>query len=271
MKIILAHTPDADDAFMFYKLIKEKYYKGFLFEHVFKDIESLNHDAMNERYDVTAISFHAYPYVSDRYVLSSAGSSFGINYGPILVSKKRMRKIKGRKIATPGKYTTACLLLKIYEKDFKEVTVNFDKVLELVLTGKVDAGLLIHEGILNYKKYGLYKILDLGKFWYKNFKLPLPLGGVAIRNSFDMDLIEKIRNCIYESISYSIRNPNEAISYASRFFREKDEKLLIKFIKMFVNELTLNMGNIGRKALEKLYEMAMDEKLIKKDFNLIIV
>ncbi len=271
MKLVIAHTPDSDDAFMFYKLVKHKYCNGFYFEHVIKDIEELNLDAINGRYDVTAISFHAYAYAYKNYSLLSVGSSFGLNYGPILVSKRRIRKIKGRKIATPGKYTTASLLLKVYEKDFKEVPVPFDKVLEYVISGKVDAGLLIHEGILNYKKYKLYKVLDLGKFWYKKFKLPVPLGGLAIKRIFDIDTAEFIKRCIYNSIKYSFENFDEAFDYAKRFSRERDEKCLRKFIRMFVNELTLDMKSIGRKSIERLFEIAKEEKLIANDVIITVI
>ncbi len=270
MKIILAHTPDADDAFMFYKLVKSKFCGNFYFEHIFKDIESLNVDAFEDKYDVTAISFHAYGYVSDKYFLSSAGSSFGLKRGPVIVSKERFKDIKGLKVAVPGKYTSSRVLLKFYEKNVKEIFIPFDKVFEYIIKDIVDAGVVIHEGMLTYSRYKLKKLLDLGEFWYEQFKLPTPLGGVAISRRYGTIIASKLKKCIYDSISYSMKNFNEAFNYAIKFSREQNEKIVKDFIKMFVNELTLDVGDLGRKSIKKLLEISKELGFIK-NINLEVI
>src|SRR3954452_9229586 len=215
--ITVAHSPDSDDAFMFYGLATGKLSTdGLKFEHTLKDIQTLNEDAREGVYDVTAISFHAYAYVADKYALLPHGASIGDKYGPIVVSKepRDAADIPSMKIAVPGELTSAYLALRIYNKDFQHVVVPFDQIIDAVRAGDADAGLLIHEGQLFYNQMGLHKVLDLGEWWHDKTGLPLPMGGNVIRRDLGPDLMKRVSKCLHESIVYSMDNREDALAYA---------------------------------------------------------
>ncbi|CAN5445544.1 ABC transporter substrate-binding protein [soil metagenome] len=264
-KITVAHSPDSDDAFMFYGLATNKLEtEGLKFEHTLKDIQSLNEDAKNGVFDVTAISFHAYAYVADKYALLPHGASIGDKYGPILVSKepRDASEISTMKIAIPGELTSAFLALRIYNKDFQYVVYPFDEIIEAVQKGEVDAGLLIHEGQLFYNQMGLYKVLDLGEWWYDKTGLPLPMGGNVIRRDLGKDLMKKVSKYLHESIVYSMDNREDALSYAMQFARDMQPELADRFVAMWVNDLTLDYGDRGREAVKRLLKEGVDKGII---------
>ena len=253
--ITVAHSPDSDDAFMFYGLATGKLTTdGLKFEHTLKDIQSLNEDARKGVYDVTAISFHAYAYVADKYALLPHGASIGDNYGPIVVAKepREADEIGEMKIAIPGELTSAYLALRIYNKDFKHVVVPFDEIIDAVENGEADAGLLIHEGQLFYNQLGLHKILDLGEWWHEKTGLPLPMGGNAIRRDLGPELMSQISKHLHESIVYSMENREDALAYAMQFARDMQPELADRFVAMWVNDLTLDYGMRGREAVTRL-------------------
>jgi len=254
--ISVAHSPDSDDAFMFYALATNKIDTGALeFEHVLKDIQTLNEEARKGTYDVTAISFHAYAYVADKYALLPHGASIGDNYGPIVVANEEMdpSELSRVKIAVPGTLTSAFLALSIYSPDFKYEVVPFDRIIEAVTAGKCDAGLLIHEGQLYYHNLGLHKILDLGEWWHEHTGgLPLPMGGNAIRRDIGQETIREVSALLKESIQYSLDNREDALQYAMQFARDMDPALADRFVAMWVNELTLDYGERGREAVRRL-------------------
>jgi 1,4-dihydroxy-6-naphthoate synthase len=253
--ITVAHSPDSDDAFMFYGLATGKLAtEGLKFEHTLKDIQSLNEDARKGVYDVTAISFHAYAYVADTYALLPHGASIGDNYGPIVVSREphAREEIGNMTIAVPGELTSAYLALRIYNKDFRHVVLPFDEVIDAVQNGEADAGLLIHEGQLFYNQLGLHKILDLGEWWHEKTGLPLPMGGNAIRRDLGKDLMQQVSKHLHESIVYSMDNREDALAYAMQFARDMQPELADRFVAMWVNDLTLDYGVRGREAVQKL-------------------
>ena len=254
--MLVAHTPDVDDAFMFYAMINGKVKTRLKLNYLIEDIETLNKMAFEGKLDVTALSAHAYAYLDDKYRILSAGASVGDGYGPIVVAKRRIEKLENCKIAIPGKYTTAYLLLTLALDKFKSVEMKFDKIIDAVMSGKVDAGLLIHEGQITYEKYGLVKILDLWEWWFEQTKLPLPLGlNVINRKISESDQREFLR-VMRESIKYALENNDEALDYAMKYSRGLDRNLAKKFALMYVNEYTYKMSPKVVKALEKLYEMA---------------
>ena len=264
--IHVAHSPDSDDAFMFYPLVAEKIdTKGLKFKHVLKDIESLNRDAKEGKWEVSAISFHAYPYVADKYVVLPSGGSVGEGYGPVVVYKKPLDTLKGKKIAIPGKWTTAYLTLKLFEPDFEPVEVYFEDIIPAVLEGKVDAGLVIHEGQLTYKDFGLKKFVDLGEWWKEKYNLPLPLGCNIVRKDLGRELIDLIAKLMKESIVYSLTHKEEALEYAKRFARglENDEERSERFVSMYVNERTVDYGEDGRDAVRLLLRLGYEKGIIK--------
>jgi 1,4-dihydroxy-6-naphthoate synthase len=225
--ITVAHSPDADDAFMFYGLATGKVRSSSVrFEHQLSDIQTLNDEAKRGRYEMTAISYHAYPYVADKYILTSPGSSVGDGYGPLVVAKRGMapEEIKGKKVAVPGLQTTAYLALKLYQPDFEAVVVPFDQILERVQDGSVEAGLIIHEGQLMYDRSGLHRALDLGVWWKEKYNLPLPLGANAILRSLTPDVQKECVKCLRASIVYALENRDEALSYAMEFSRGLDRR-----------------------------------------------
>ena len=255
--ITVAHSPDSDDAFMFYGLATNKLEtEGLKFEHTLKDIQTLNEDAKNGVFDVTAISFHAYAYVADKYALLPHGASIGDKYGPIVVSRepRAASDIGSMTIAVPGELTSAYLALRIYNKDFKHIVVPFDEVIDTVKAGKADAGLLIHEGQLFYMQMGLDKVLDLGEWWYDKTGLPLPMGGNVIRRDLGAELMEQVSKHLHRSIQYSMDNREDALAYAMQFARDMQPELADRFVAMWVNDLTLDYGDRGRQGVRRLLD-----------------
>src|SRR5687767_6566881 len=281
-RITVAHSPDSDDAFMFYGLASGAIDTGGIdVEQVLSDIETLNRAAFEGKYEVTAVSFHAYAHLVDKYALLPHGASMGDNYGPIVVSSafaaadghggfgeagaKGQTGVKGKKIAIPGTLTTAYLALQLYEKDFEHVVVPFDQIEDFVLQGKADAGLLIHEGQLTYSDNGLRKIVDLGEWWaQRTGGLPLPLGGNIIRRDLGPQMIAKVSRLLHDSIAYALSHRKDAVDYAQQFGRGLDKEKTDKFVGMYVNDLTLGYGERGRKAVERLMTESFERGLIPR-------
>jgi len=256
-EIKLAHSPDSDDAFMFYALATHKLATpGYKYTHILSDIQSLNEAAQRETYDVTALSFAAYPSLRDRYVLLDCGASFGEGYGPIVVATNAMKpqELKGKRIGVPGLKTSAYLTLRLFEADFEPVVMPFDKVIEAVRNEVVEAGLLIHEGQLFFPQLGLHRVIDLGIWWQELTKLPLPLGGNAVRRALGADLGRLVARTIRDSVAYGLEHREEALNYAMQFAREMDADLADKFVGMYVNKWTLGYGEKGKKAVRELIE-----------------
>ena len=264
-EIVSAHSPDSDDAFMFYGLATRKVRSSRVtFRHVLSDIETLNRKAMEGVYDLSAISYHAYPYVIDKYVLMASGSSVGDGYGPMVVALHPMEpeEIRGKKIAIPGTMTTAYLALKIFEPDFEAVVVPFDKILETVQQGGADAGLIIHEAQLTYNKVGFHRVLDMGKWWKDKFELPLPLGGNVLLRSLPADVKSECCRMMRESIQYALDNHAEALEYALQFARDMDPRLAEKFVGMYVNDYTVDAGELIPRAVQKMLDMGHEVGII---------
>lgn len=299
--IRIGHSPDPDDAFMFYALAKQKVaMRGFQVEHIIEDIETLNQRALQfgaykntAPLEVTAISCHAYAYLSDRYLVLRSGASVGDQYGPILVAKKKRgtkhrapsagkkgiiklgtrnsalgASIKGAKIAVPGKLTTAYLTLQLFEPDFKPVFIPFDQILDAVQSGKADFGLVIHEGQITYENHRLEKVIDLGSWWYEKTKLPLPLGIDAIRRDLGEETIRSFAGLFKESIEYALRHRKEALQYALQFGRGIDEKAGDRFVGMYVNDLTVDLGGRGQAGLKRLYQEAYAQGILTQEVAL---
>jgi 1,4-dihydroxy-6-naphthoate synthase len=263
--VVCAHSPDSDDAFMFYGLATKKIRSRLLnFRHVLEDIESLNRKAMEGCFELTAISYHAYPYVADKYLLMASGSSVGDGYGPILVAAHPLapEDIKGKRIAVPGKMTTACLVLQLFQPDLEMVPTPFDKVLDAVREHAVDAGLVIHEGQLTYSRGGLHSVMDLGRWWKEQHNLPLPLGANALRRSLAPELRDECCRMMKESIQYALDNREEALNYALQFARDMEPALAEKFIGMYVNHFTVDCGESVPLAAQKLLDMGYEAGLI---------
>jgi 1,4-dihydroxy-6-naphthoate synthase len=253
--ITVAHSPDSDDAFMFYGLATNKLETGSLsFTHVLKDIQTLNEEAFKGTYDVTAVSFHAYAYIADKYLLLPHGASIGDNYGPILVAREptAASDLSKLKIAVPGTLTSAFLALRIFNSDFEYEVVPFDKIIAAVQSGQCDAGLLIHEGQLFYESIGLHKVLDLGEWWHERTGLPLPMGGNVIRRDLGPEIIGQVSHWLRESIRYSLANREDALAYAMQFARDMDVALADRFVAMWVNDLTLEYTDRGREAVRRM-------------------
>jgi 1,4-dihydroxy-6-naphthoate synthase len=263
--IHVAHSPDSDDAFMFYALATKKIdTDGLNYIHTLSDIETLNRKAMKGEFEVSAVSFHAYAYMSEKYALLSCGASMGKNYGPIVVSARPMRakSLVNTTVAIPGTLTTAFLALRLFEEGIQHKVVPFDRILEGVRDGKYDAGLLIHEGQLTYREMGLYKVLDLGVWWLKETGLPLPLGGNVIKRDLGTRMMERIGQDIRKSIQYGLDHREEAMAYALQFARGLDTQRVDRFIGMYVNDLTLDYGSEGKRAVKKLLSEAYKKKII---------
>ena len=257
VEIKLAHSPDSDDAFMFYALATHKLATpGYKYTHVLSDIQSLNEAALAETYDVTAISFAAYPGLRDKYLLLDCGASFGEGYGPIVVSTKSLKppELAGRRIAVPGLKTSAYLTLKLFEPVFEAVVMPFDKIIDAVQNNVVEAGLLIHEGQLFFPQKGLHKVIDLGIWWQEQTSLPLPLGGNAVRRALGPGVGRQIARTIRDSVSYGLEHREEALNYAMQFAREMDSDLADKFVGMYVNKWTLGYGEKGKQAVKELID-----------------
>jgi len=266
--ITLAHSPDSDDAFMFYALATNKIdTRDIEFKHSLQDIQTLNEEARKGTYDVTAISFHAYAYVADKYALLPHGASIGDNYGPLVVAREELdpAELSNAKIAVPGTLTSAFLTLRIFNPDFKYEVVPFDQITEAVTEGRCDAGLLIHEGQLFYQDLGLRKVLDLGEWWHEHTDgLPLPMGGNAIRRDLGPEMIHEVSDLLKESIRYSLDNREDALAYAMQFARDMDPALADRFVSMWVNELTLDYGERGREAVRRLLAEGYERGIIPK-------
>jgi 1,4-dihydroxy-6-naphthoate synthase len=265
-EISIAHSPDSDDAFMFYGLATNKVrVPGYRFTHTLTDIETLNRRAQNEAfYDVTAISFHAYPYVQDNYTLMGCGGSVGEGYGPMVVSSKQLKpEDLGRiKVAVPGTLTTAYLSLKVFNPNIETEVVPFDQIIPAILAGKYEAGLIIHEGQLTYSSSGLYKVIDLGVWWRETTGLVLPLGGNAIRRSLGAEEHKIISKALRDSIQHALDHREQALEYAMQFARDLDATMANRFVSMYVNERTLDYGKDGREAIRKLLDLGYEHGII---------
>jgi len=263
--IRVGHSPDPDDAFMFYGLASGKVkLDGIHIEHMLEDIQSLNERAMRAELEVTAISAHAFPYVADKYWIMRTGASMGEGYGPVIISRKykTLDELKGKTVGTPGPLTTATLLFRTFTHGIKNIDMPFDTIMDAVDKGIVDAGLLIHEGQITYQSLGYNKVLDFGEFWEKETKgLPLPLGLDVVRKDLGEDLARKLSRGLRESIAYGYAHQDESIPYAMQWGRGIDYTLGEKFVKMYVSELTIDMGEKGRKALELLFRKAFEKGL----------
>jgi 1,4-dihydroxy-6-naphthoate synthase len=274
-KIRIAHSPDSDDAFMFYALAKDQIPTGeFAFEHILKDIETLNQEAMKGTYEVSAISFHAFPQVAERYALLPSGSSMGDGYGPMVIAKHPLDPavISEKTVAIPGLLTTAYLALKLYQPKVKIKVMPFDQILPAVARGEVELGLIIHEGQLTYAQEGVHCIVDLGKWWQgKTGGLPLPLGGNVIRKDLGMKTCETVSKIIQEGIQYSLDHRAQALDYALSFARGMDPATADRFVGMYVNELTVNYGQRGRAALHRLFDEAVAAGLMREKPRLVFV
>ncbi len=273
MRIRIAHSPDSDDAFMFYALTAGKIdTEGLEIEHVLADIETLNREALKGTYEVSAISFHAYPYVADKYLVLPSGGSVGEGYGPIVVAKEHLEDLRGKRVAIPGRLTTAYLVLKLYEPDFEEVLFPFDKVLDAVVDGIVDAGLVIHEGQLSYQDRGLKKVVDLGQWWMEKTNLVLPLGGNIIRKDLGVEIIRKMERLMKKSIEYALQHREQALSFAREYARDikEDTERTNRFVSMYVNHRTLDYGEDGRRAVRLLLQMGIERNIIEANMPEVI-
>jgi 1,4-dihydroxy-6-naphthoate synthase len=269
MKIVVAHSPDSDDAFMFYGLASGAVkVDGIEVEQVLSDIETLNQAAFEGRYEVTAVSFHAYTHLMDRYALLPHGASMGDKYGPILVAREPLKgaSLAGVKVGVPGRLTSAFLTLQLYDPSFDFEIIPFDEIQPAVVDGRVDAGLLIHEGQLTYQNDGLRKIVDLGEWWFERTGgLPLPLGGNIIRRDLGPDLMRTVSTMLHDSIAHALNHREAAVDYAIRFGRGLDRADTDRFVGMYVNQLTLDYGERGRRALERFFGEAWEKKLIPRE------
>ena len=265
LDIKLAHSPDSDDAFMFYALATNRVKApGLKFSHVLSDIETLNQAADRETYDVTAISFSAYAFLRDKYVLLDCGASFGEGYGPIVVASHPMKReeLAGARIGVPGLRTTAYLSMRLFEPKFEAVTIPFDQIIPAVQAGTVDAGLIIHEGQLQFPELGMHKVVDLGQWWMETTKLPLPLGGNAVRRALGPETGRRISQAIRESVAYGLEHREEALNYAMQFARDMNPELADKFVGMYVNNWTLGYGERGKKAVQLLLDRGYQAGLL---------
>jgi 1,4-dihydroxy-6-naphthoate synthase len=265
-EISIAHSPDSDDAFMFYGLATNKVrVPGYRFTHTLCDIETLNLRARNEAlYDLTAISFHAYPYIQDNYALMGCGGSVGEGYGPMVVASKKLKpeSLARIRVAVPGTLTTAYLSLKVFNPAIETEVVPFDQIIPAILAGKYEAGLIIHEGQLTYSSSGLYKVIDLGVWWRESTGLVLPLGGNAIRRSLGAAAHGVISKALRDSIQHALDHRDQALEYAMQFARDLDSALANRFVSMYVNERTLDYGPDGREAIRKLLELGHERGII---------
>ncbi len=270
-EIVSAHSPDSDDAFMFYGLATKKIRSSkVIFRHVLEDIESLNRNAVEGKYELTAISYHAYAYVADKYLVMASGSSIGDGYGPMLVATKPMEldDLKGKQIAVPGLMTSAYLTLKLMEPDFIPVVVPFDKILDAVREKSAEAGLIIHEAQLTYDRSGFHRIVDLGRWWKNKYDLPLPLGCNVLLRSLTPDVRKECCRMMRESIQYALDNHDEALSYAMQFARDMDNRMAEKFVGMYVNHYTVDCGDLVPIAAQKLLDLGYEAGIVPRRVDL---
>jgi 1,4-dihydroxy-6-naphthoate synthase len=267
VKIHVAHSPDSDDAFMFYALAEGLIdTEGLEYVHELQDIESLNHRAMKGELEVSAVSIHAYTYLTDRYALLSSGASMGDRYGPRLVGKQPASRddVRGKRVAIPGMLTSAYLALRLYQPDFEPVVTPFDLVEDAVLTGKADFGLVIHEGQLTYAERGLSLVVDLGEWWYGETGLPLPLGGNVVRKDLGAGVIDKIARHLKASIAYALSHRAGALDHAMKFARGLERSKADEFVGMYVNDWTLDYGEAGRKSVQLFIDRGVSAGVIPK-------
>lgn len=264
--LTIGHSPDADDAFMFYALTHDKIDMGaYRFQHLLEDIETLNRRCLKGEMEISAVSLHAYAHITDRYALLACGASMGKGYGPIVVIREDHAWASGLNdatIAIPGTLTTAFLTLKLYQKDFEYEVVPFDQIVDAVLSGRVDAGLLIHEGQLTYKDMGLHQVVDLGAWWLEETGLPLPLGVNVVRRDLGDGAMRDVSRLMRESIDYALAHREEALSYAMQYSRGLDTARGNQFVGMYVNDYTRDFGNEGRQAVDTLLNRAYVEGII---------
>jgi 1,4-dihydroxy-6-naphthoate synthase len=266
-EIVSAHSPDSDDAFMFYGLATKKVRSSKVaFRHVLEDIETLNRKAVEGSYELTAISYHAYPYIADKYVLMSSGSSIGDGYGPLVLAPRPMEaeELKGKRIAVPGKMTTAYLALKLFQPDFEAVITPFDKIPDAVREKSVDAGLVIHEAQLTFDREGFHKVVDLGRWFKSTYEAPLPLGANALLRSLEREIQSECCRLLRESIQYALDNHAEALEYALQFARNMDTRQAEKFVGMYVNHYTMDGGEVVPRAAQKLLDLGYEAGLIPR-------
>jgi 1,4-dihydroxy-6-naphthoate synthase len=276
MDITVGHTPDADDAFMFYALASGQVKSNFAIKHVIQDIETLNKRAIRHELDVTAVSAHAYAHLKN-YVILKSGGSFGLNYGPIAITKRENKmsphQLQNATIAIPGKLTSATLLLKLAIGKFKEKELSFEAIPDAIASGKVDAGLIIHEAQIAYDKTKFACALDLGSWWSSNTgNLPVPLGiNVASTRTMSIDQIKQFSDLFTKSIKYGLDNIDAAVDYAMQYGRGEPKQTITEFVKMYVNNLTLDMGHDGKKAIEKMFEMARERNIMESNIQIEVV
>jgi 1,4-dihydroxy-6-naphthoate synthase len=264
-ELTIAHSPDSDDAFMFYALATRKLRpRGLKLSHHLEDIQSLNRKAKEGVYEITAISIAAYPYLSDRYRMMSTGASIGDGYGPLVVASHpcAVDELKHKKVAVPGELTTAFLALRLLEPEVEFIVAPFDRIIDAVKDGKADAGLIIHEGQLTFDRQGLHRVVDLGRWWQQTEKLPLPLGAVAIRRDLTPELQDEMQKLIRKSVQYAMDHREEALSYALQFGRDLDQPLADKFVGMYVNEFTIDMGERGQQSIRRLLQLGHERGLL---------
>jgi 1,4-dihydroxy-6-naphthoate synthase len=270
-EITLGHSPDPDDAFMFYALAADKIATdGLSFRHIIEDIETLNRRALKAELDITAISIHAYAYVLDQYALLTSGASMGDNYGPLVISREPMSvdKLRNVTIAIPGEMTTAYMALRLFAGDVKTKVIAFDKIMDAVESGETDAGLLIHEGQLTYSARGFNKVVDLGEWWKAETGLPLPLGGNAIKKSLGPEMIKKVSALLRESIEYGLEHRQVAVRHSMKYGRGMEESLTDKFVGMYVNDYTIDYGEQGREAVRLLLKRGYEAGIIPSPVKL---
>jgi 1,4-dihydroxy-6-naphthoate synthase len=267
MRITVAHSPDSDDAFMHYGLASGRVNsEGIEFTHLLADIETLNRAAFEGKYEVSAVSFHAYAHLTDKYLLLPHGSSMGDCYGPIVVARKDgPSSLDGVTVAVPGLLTSACLALRLYHPEVTCEVMPFDRIVEAVRDGRADAGLLIHEGQLTYADEGLEKIVDLGEWWSaRTGGLPLPLGGNVIRRDLGAETVSKVSRILHASIAYALEHRDEALDYALQYGRGLDRQAADRFVGMYVNDLTLAYGDRGRKAVDLFFSEAYEKGVLSE-------
>ncbi len=272
--LTLGHSPDPDDAFMFYGMAADKIdTRGWKFEHILQDIQTLNERARREELDVTAVSIHAFAYLSDKYALLSSGASMGDNYGPMVVAREPMEqaRLKEITIAVPGTMTTAFLTLRLAIGDYKYEVVPFDQIIESVASGKYEAGLIIHEGQLTYQNQGLHKILDLGEWWNERHGLPLPLGGNVVRRALGDDAVAEIGAVLRDSIRYGLEHREAAVQHSLQWARDMGQDLADRFVGMYVNDYTIDYGEKGRRAVELLLTEAAEKGYIPSKPDVVFV
>jgi 1,4-dihydroxy-6-naphthoate synthase len=271
LEIVSAHSPDSDDAFMFYGLATKKVRSPRVsFRHVLEDIETLNRKAMEGLYELSAISYHAYPYVADKYVLMASGSSVGDGYGPMIIATHPMEpeELKGKRIAVPGTMTTAYLACKLFQADFEAVVTPFDKITDAVKERNVEAGLIIHEAQLTFDRQGFHRVVDLGRWFKTSFGLPLPLGANVLLRSLDPEIQSECCRLMRESIQYALDNHDEALQYALQFAGDMEPRLAEKFVGMYVNHYTLDAGEVVPRAAQKLLDLGFEAGLVPRRVKL---